>query len=176
MSFFDELKQRKVIRSAIVYGVVAWAIIQVADTVFPRLGLPDWTVTFIIVVAALGFPIALVVAWFYDSKSAAPRAAGLVGFGIVVGLAVFGAYKESRPEPEGPSVAVLPFADMSPQKDQEYLGDGITEEILNGLAQLPDLRVPARTSLVQGQKPAGQRNRETAARVQHRGRISAQGR
>ena len=147
-------------RAAAIYLVAAWAVIQVADVVLPRLGAPDWLVTFIIILAALGLPVSIVVAWFYDFSNGAPtqstlspttRAAALFGLGVVVTLVAFAAYWRLRPDTSSEtqyanSVAVLPFVDMSPNKDQEYFGDGITEEILNALAQLPGLRVPARTS------------------------------
>jgi len=158
LSFWSELKQRRVIRVLIVYAIAAWAVIQVADTILPRLGAPDWTVTFIIIVAGLGLPIALLLAWFYDitpegiqraPRSTASRNVGLIGLGMVIALVVFGAYwrlQPGAPADDQDSVAVLPFADLSESKDQEYFADGITEEILNVLAQFPDLRVPGRTS------------------------------
>ncbi|MEX2281670.1 MAG: hypothetical protein WEE89_04180 [Gemmatimonadota bacterium] len=66
MNLLDELKRRRVARVALVYLVVAWVTIQVADTVAPRLALPAWTVTFVIFAAALDFPLALVLSWFFD--------------------------------------------------------------------------------------------------------------
>lgn len=57
--FFQELKRRNVVRVAAAYAVMAWLLIEVSDTIFPRLGFPVWTVTFIIVLVALGFPLAL---------------------------------------------------------------------------------------------------------------------
>lgn len=157
--FLDELKQRKVFRAAAIYAVAAWAVIQVCDTVLPRLGAPEWTVTFVIVLAALGFPIVLLVSWLFDinkdgvqraPRSSSGRAVGLVGLGMMMGLVVFGAYWRVQPKkattPDENSIVVLPFADMSATRDQAYLGDGITEEILNALAQIRGLRVPARAT------------------------------
>ena len=160
MSFWAELKQRRVFRVLIVYAIAAWAVIQVSDTILPRLGAPDWTVTFVIILAGVGLPIALVLAWLYDitpdgvqraPRSPASRGVALIGIGMVTALVAFGAYwrLQSRAPSVGDaqsSVAVLPFDDMSENKDQEYFADGITEEILNVLAQLPNLRVPGRTS------------------------------
>jgi adenylate cyclase len=83
------------------------------------------------------------------------RAAGFFGLGILVALASFAAYagyqhegagRASRPDVVIESIAVLPFADMSPEQDQEYFSDGVTEELLNRLARVPELRVAARTS------------------------------
>lgn len=157
-NFLDELRKRKVFRAVAIYAVAAWAVIQVGDTVLPRLGAPDWTITFLIVVAASGFPIVLLVSWLFDINaggvqraphSSSGRAVGLVGLGMVIGLVVFGAYWRVQPKTttaDANSVVVLPFADMSANHDQAYLGDGITEEILNALAQIRGLRVPARTT------------------------------
>ena len=63
---FHELKRRNVVRVAAAYAVVAWLLIEVSITIFPRLGFPDWTVTFIIVLVALGFPLALFLSWAYE--------------------------------------------------------------------------------------------------------------
>jgi len=62
-TFFRELRRRKLFQVAVVYAVVGWLIIQVVETIFPRLHLPDWTPTFILVIIIIGFPIALIVAW-----------------------------------------------------------------------------------------------------------------
>jgi hypothetical protein len=66
MRLFNELKRRNVIRVAVAYGVVAWFAIQLSEIVFPRFGFPDWTTTFVIVVALIGLPLALVLAWAYE--------------------------------------------------------------------------------------------------------------
>jgi hypothetical protein len=65
-SFLDELKRRKVVRVAIVYGAVAWAVLQVADIVLPALALPESILTGLVVLLALGFPVALGLAWAFD--------------------------------------------------------------------------------------------------------------
>jgi TolB-like protein/lipoprotein NlpI len=64
--FFAELKRRKVFRVMAVYGGVAFVILQIADIALPGLGLPDWTITFILVLTLLGFPIAIVLAWAFE--------------------------------------------------------------------------------------------------------------
>jgi TolB-like protein/tetratricopeptide (TPR) repeat protein len=89
-------------------------------------------------------------------RALTPRAAGYFGFGILFALVSFAAYAGYRHDDDGPraraadapiqSIAVLPFVDMSSARDQEYFSDGITEELLNRLAQVPDLHVAARTS------------------------------
>jgi len=65
--FFADLKRRRVFRVMAVYGAVAFGAIQVVDIVLPRLGLPDWTVTLVVWLCVLGFPVAIVLAWVFDS-------------------------------------------------------------------------------------------------------------
>lgn len=138
-----DLRRRRVFRVAALYLITAWLLVEVAATTFPLIGLPDWSATLVLALLAVGFPVALVLAWAYD--------VGPEGI------------RRTEPMPEKPapagaeggppngtkaprSIAVLPFADLSRDRDQEYLGEGIAEEILNVLAQVPDLRVAARTS------------------------------
>ena len=166
---FAELRRRRVFRVAVVYAIVAWLVIQVAETVFPLLGLPEWTVTFVVALVALGAPIALVLAWAFELSpdgvrrtqppptghvaGPAPRAAAWVGLGILIALVGFGALAYLGPgtgkDEVDRSIAVLPFTDMSPDRDQSYLSDGITEDILTKLAALSGFRVPSRTSVMQ---------------------------
>ncbi|MEN8145838.1 MAG: hypothetical protein ABFS14_12915 [Gemmatimonadota bacterium] len=176
--FLAELKRRRVFRVMAVYGIVGFAIIEVADAVFPRMALPDWSVTLVVWLALLGFPIALVLAWALEltpegvrpTAGAAPgelteiiaspawkrwSAAILALVGVAALLAgAWYAGRQSAPtagaDPAtsraSASIAVLPFADMSPKNDQEYFSDGISEELLNLLAKIPGLQVAARTS------------------------------
>ncbi|MGD9408332.1 MAG: hypothetical protein PVG05_09590, partial [Gammaproteobacteria bacterium] len=65
-TFWSELRRRKVVKAAIVYVVVAWLLIQIAEVIFEPLKLPDWSLTLVIVLAALGFPLALVLAWAFE--------------------------------------------------------------------------------------------------------------
>jgi len=143
-SFVAELRRRRVFRVAGLYVVLSLGAMEGADVILPRLGLPDRAVTWVVVTLVAAFPLVLVVAWVYDLTSR-----GLVRTDAPPGDG------RTAPRPrraERPrlgsleSIAVLPFADMSPQKDQEYFSDGITEELLNVLAQVKGLRVPARTS------------------------------
>lgn len=132
-----ELKRRHVFRVGIAYAVIAWLLVQVAVSVEAPLRLPEWTDTLIIVILAIGFPIALLLAWAFERTP--------------------GGVRRDEPAPRASSnladaardvvsIAVLPFADMSPEKDQEYFADGISEELLNSLARIRDLRVSGRTS------------------------------
>jgi adenylate cyclase len=174
-SFLAELRRRRVIRAATVYAVAGWAIAQIASTLAPVLLLPDWIPRAIVLLIVLGFPVAVGLAWAYDvtptgvrrtkpgeARPAGARPAGAhpIRYAALGGLAMLviaAAYVRfapgSRPaDGDGAergairSLAVLPFVDMSADGDQEYFSDGITEELLNVLAQLPGLQVAARTS------------------------------
>jgi TolB-like protein/Flp pilus assembly protein TadD len=135
---FAELRRRKVIRVALVYAVVGWLLIQVAEITFEPLNLPDWTLTLVVMLTMLGFPLALVLAWAFElTPQGLKRDSGSTS-GDVSGISTELVDKRS--------VAVLPFVDMSPGKDQAYFCDGIAEEILNVLAKLDELRVASRTS------------------------------
>jgi TolB-like protein len=162
MSIFAELKRRKVIKVGGAYLVVAWLAVQVASIAFPAFEAPPWTLRVFILVVMLGFPIALVFAWVFDVTAdgvkAAANSRSSVGFFVVAGALTLLAlvwyfegqpsYRASdMPELEGPSVAVLPFANLSGDPQQEYFSDGMTEELLNVLARLPGLKVAARTSV-----------------------------
>jgi TolB-like protein len=175
-NFFGELKRRNVYKVAVAYAIVGWLSIQVATQVFPFLEIPNWVVRLVIVVVAIGFPIALVLAWAFEltpegiqrtadagsgRKSPRTRWIALVAIAAVAAAALGVWQWQSRPgekriadpstaQPpplaEMKSVAVLPFVNMSGDPANEYFSDGITEEILNAIAHLPDLRVAARTS------------------------------
>ena len=175
-NLFEELQRRNVVRVAIAYLVVGWLIIEVLDTVAPRLGLPDWVPTFFIVVVLVGLPIALLFSWAYeltpegvkktaevDASQSVTHSTGrkldrVIIVALVVALGYFvwerqGLVERSETAAPGPvaaatskSVAVLPFTDMSPDADQGWFADGLTEEILNSLTRLPELTVTARTS------------------------------
>ncbi|HSN73060.1 MAG TPA: tetratricopeptide repeat protein [Steroidobacteraceae bacterium] len=147
--WLGELRRRKVFRVAAAYVVVAWLLLQLADVTFEPLGLPAWTQTFVIVLAAVGFPFACIFAWIYDvtpqGVERTPRSAG---------TDAEEAPGAAPPEPSSVtatpnSVAILSFADMSPERDQEYFCDGVAEEIINALCCIEDLRVASRTSAFQ---------------------------
>ncbi len=151
------------------YGVAAFAVLQIAEPIMHGFRWPDVVLSYIVAALAIGFPVVVSVAWIFDVNAGrvertepAPAFRGarlgllLAGIGVLAaapGLAWY--FFLRRPaEPAiaastgavGPSIAVLPFVDMSPGKDQEYFSDGITEEILNALAQVDGLRVIGRTS------------------------------
>jgi adenylate cyclase len=186
---FSELKRRKVFRVAVVYVATAFVILQAADIMLPRLGVPEWAMSLVVVLVVLGFPLALVLAWALeltpdgvrvtpatvksDPAESAPSLLGkrtLVVTGVLVVLGIgLGAGWFLKPGDSGPtepttpladpaapdgaasaildaSIAVLPFADLSPEGDQQYFADGIAEEILNVLSRIAALSVTSRTS------------------------------
>jgi len=147
--WFAELLRRKVFRVAAAYLVVAWLLIQVAATTFDPMGLPAWSLSLVIALLVLGFPLTCVLAWVFDltpagierAKELQADPAGIAGKEAVTELPA------ASPAPE--SVAILPFADMSPSHDQEYFCDGMAEEIINALCVVRGLRVASRTSSFQ---------------------------
>lgn len=170
-----ELKRRRVPQVVIAYLVASWAMIEVAGVVFPALEMPAWTLKLVILLAALGFAPAVVLAWAFDLTregvrrtpahdpaepvTAAKAGAGsnpgkslaYIGVGMVLTLLTAGAASMflggNQPPVEGlRSIAVLPFENMSADSEQEYFSDGLTEELLNVLAKIPALQVAARTS------------------------------
>jgi TolB-like protein len=164
MKLFSELKRRNVLRMAVLYVVAAWLVMQVAEVLIGLGALPESTGQWILGLLAIGFPIALIFSWFFEitpeglslEKDVAEgqsitRATGRrMDFVIIAilsaGLILF-AYDKWWPRgPPELSVAVLPFVNMSADPEQEYFSDGISEELLNLLAQIQGLKVIARTS------------------------------
>jgi adenylate cyclase len=131
MTFWNEIKRRKVVRVTIAYLIVGWLLIQIADVTLEPLHLPEWADTFVIWLIALGFPIAVVLAWMLDVTPA--------------GITVTADADDVTPVDDA-SIAVMPFVNMSGDSDNEYFSDGMSEELLNLLARLQDLRVCSRTS------------------------------
>jgi TolB-like protein len=157
-----------VFRALLGWGVVSFAILQISEPLMHALDLKDWVLKVVVAVLAAGFPVAAILSWFFDlgpggvtrtpekepgRTDALPAQRQrvlvvLVGASALVGAGVaFLALRSMDREPAGkPSMAVLPFADMSPGKDQEYLSDGIAEEIRSALSRVEGLRVAGRTS------------------------------
>jgi TolB-like protein/Flp pilus assembly protein TadD len=138
-SFIAQLRKRKVFRVAIAYIIVAWVVMQVGELVFEALQMPEWAVSLLVIIVLLGFPVALVLGWAFeitpegikkDSEGASRESSG--------------DYLEGAP-----SIAVLPFDDMSEQQDQGYFCEGIAEEILNALDKIANLRVASRVASFQ---------------------------
>ncbi len=129
---FSELRRRKVFRVTLVYALVAWLLLQVAEVTFEPLSLPAFSLTLVIWLAILGFPVAIALAWAFEVT---PQ-----------GIKRDPADAQDDVGEGPPSVAVLPFADMSQDQDQAYFCEGVAEEILNALTRATGLRVAARTS------------------------------
>ncbi len=174
MSFFEELKRRNVFRAGAAYLITAWLIAQIAGLAADSFFAPDWVMKMIITVLMLGFPIALVMAWAYemtpeglrrDSQGeddrAQARGTSRLNQTIIIALSaalVYFAFDKFAMDPRRdaamldsveavrPSIAVLPFVNMSEETGNEYFADGLSEELLNVLVKIPDLRVAARTS------------------------------
>ncbi|MDH3903832.1 MAG: hypothetical protein OES90_11490, partial [Xanthomonadales bacterium] len=176
MGFIEELKRRKVFKVAVAYVVVTWLLIQVADTLFPTFGAPEWVMRIFSIVLFLGFPVALIFAWIFDvtpkgvkrtpdsdqTEGTANTKGGKLPIYIAgTVLAVFVAlvlnhYLFSVPEPEeiSPppvvesqlSIAVLPLINMSAISENAFFANGVHEEILTYLSYIDDLEVTSRTS------------------------------
>ncbi len=173
MSLVAELRRRNVFRVAAAYLVVGWLLTEVLTTILPTLGAPEWTARAVILIFAFGFIPAVVFSWFYEltpegikheedvvrddtvvrgavRKLDYVTVAGVIILIVFVGL--FSAQQtgdDSAPtdvDVSDASVAVLPFENMSNDKDNEYFSDGLTETLLHMLAQVPELKVAARTS------------------------------
>ncbi len=139
--FFVELKRRKVYRVAVAYIVVAWVLIQVATQVFPFFEVQNWTVRVVVLSLVLGFPIAAILAWAYDITSSGIKRTEDIAPG-----ALGAAQKALGAEIPGerPSIAVLPFGNLSGDPEQDYFSDGITEDLITDLSKISGLFVVAR--------------------------------
>jgi TolB-like protein len=205
MSFFQELKRRKVVKTGILYVVSGWLILQVADLLFDLMGLPATWLRLVLVLLMLGLPLVLMFSWVYEftpdglrrekdidrsqptTETTGRRLDTLIAVLLIVAIMAVAADRlipesgvssgeppgspieasavdpasdpeaepgvaattPTVPAPPSQSIAVLPFANMSKDEENEYFADGLSEEILNFLADVPDLRVTARTSSFQ---------------------------
>jgi TolB-like protein/Flp pilus assembly protein TadD len=149
-NFFAELKRRKVYRVAVAYAVVSWLLIQIATQVFPFFEIPTWSVRLEIVLLALGFPVALLLAWAFDLTPEGIKRTDDLDEPRQHNVAT--ASKLIRPTPIAPpekSIAVLPFENFSDDVQNAYFADGIQDDILSSLAKVADLKVTSRTSVRQ---------------------------
>jgi len=173
---WGELKRRNVVRVAVAYAIVSWLVLQLTDVLMSLLDLPEWVGKFVLLLIVVGFFLALILSWAYeltpeglkkdkdvDRNQSVARVTGRkLDLAIIALLAVTSSYfaidkfvLDTIPDAEGDtvaarpaqnSIAVLPFVPMSSGENDSYFADGLTEEILNALAQLPELQVTARTS------------------------------
>lgn len=166
-SFFSELKRRNVYKVAVAYAVVSWLLAQVATQIFPFLEIPNWAIRLVIVLLALGFPIALILAWAFEltpegikrtdeveparSRSRAWIYVAVIAGALSLGLFFLGRFtaaakQNGSTEIPSKSIAVLPFESLSEDKNNAYFADGIQDEILARLSKIADLKVISRTS------------------------------
>jgi TolB-like protein len=168
--FLSELKRRNIFKVATTYAIAGWLIIQIVTAIDEPLSLPGWFATTIIVLVFTGFPVALIIAWALEltpegikkseGMEASPSIHKSTGKNLnrllitLLALAVvflvvnrvFYVQVADEVDTGTASIAVLPFVDMSPQQDQSYFSDGLSEELLNVLAKVKDLKVAGRTS------------------------------
>jgi len=157
LRFLAELKRRKVIQTAVLYAVSAWVLLQVAELLLEMLEVPPWGLKLIFVLLLIGFPLALLLSWMNQVSPEGIRREtpvpepprGLPPAGAYSSHAA-GAPAAAMP-PQEPaaaerSIAVLPFANLSEDKANEYFADGLSDELLNLLSRVAGLRVVARTS------------------------------
>jgi len=167
--FFEELQRRKVYRVAAAYVIAAGFIIQIGSAVIPAWELPNWTLRFVIVLLLIGFPVALILAWAYDLTAEGIQTTAsvpgqhrrrnvtlLVVAGVVISIAAgFFLLPRASARKIDKSIAVLPFENLSADKENTYFAEGIQNEILTKLATVRDLKVISRTSTAKYQsKPA----------------------
>src|SRR6516165_89465 len=172
-NLFTELKRRNVIRATILYLGAVWALAQGISQLGPSVGAPEWATRWLLVAAGIGFPFWIAFSWFYEftpeglkRESEIDPAASIthytgrkLDFAIIGVLAVavvllltdrfvlrHAVNQEADVAISEKSIAVLPFVNMSSDKEQEYFSDGISEELLNLLAKITQLQVTARTS------------------------------
>jgi TolB-like protein len=176
-NFFAELKRRNVLRAAALYAAGAWLLVQVATQVFPLFHIAEWVMRWIVVAAIVGFPFAMLLSWFYEwtpqgfqlESEISPNESKTRQTGrkldrwiiAILTLAVvllltdrFVLHKDANAGADksvlnDKSIAVLPFVNMTSDKENEFFADGLSEEILNSLARIDGMRVVGRTSSFQ---------------------------
>src|SRR5881392_1963770 len=172
-NFFAELKRRNVYKVAVAYAVVAWLLMQIASQIFPFFEIPNWAVRLVVLLLVIGFPIALIIAWAFETTpegikrtevadAAGQRSRGgawivvvLVAATLSLGLFLLGRYTAGRGTTRlsevatvvpGKSIAVLPLINESGDPKDEYFSDGLSEELIAALAQISGLKVIGRSS------------------------------
>jgi TolB-like protein len=185
-NFFAELKRRNVYKVGVAYAVVGWLVIQVCATIVPALHLPEGVTTAVVILALVGFPVALVIAWAFEMTPEGLKRTEDVSPGeklpqwsrrkfaalmitvalIAAGLLIFKlagtrsasvleggspatpeqSFAGARSSISAKSIAVLPFENLSDDKQNAYFAEGIQDEILTRLSKIADLKVISRTS------------------------------
>ncbi|MGA7273438.1 MAG: FlgO family outer membrane protein, partial [Candidatus Udaeobacter sp.] len=186
-TFFGELKRRNVYKVAVAYAVAGWALAQGIAQVFPVFGVPNWIIQLIVLLIVIGFPIALVLAWAFeltpeglkrteDADLAPPRAKSqawiyVAVIGAVLSVVLFfvgrytGVKSSAADSGSAKSIAVLPFATLSDDRNDAYFADGVQDQILTNLAKVSDLKVISHTSVRQYKTGAERNIREIARQL-----------
>src|SRR6266480_4914084 len=187
--FLTELKRRNVYRAAVAYGVVAWFLTQLTTQVFPFFEIPNFAVRFVVIALAVGFPIAMLLAWVYEftlegvvrtedldpgEARSVQRMTGRILDFVIIGVLLLAIamlivgrlpfYEQPGESMAQKSIAVLPFENLSEDKANAYFTDGVLDEILNDLSRVADLKVISRTSVTQ-YKSGGARNLREIAKA-----------
>src|SRR5436305_2030542 len=172
INFFAELKRRNVYKVAVAYVVAGWALSQGIAQVFPIFNVPNWVIRLIVVLISVGLPVALVLAWAFeitpegikrseDVTVTKPHSVGgawiyiaVLGAFLSIGLFFLGRYtatprQNAAPDVSAKSIAVLPFENLSGDKQNTYFADGVQDQILTKLAKLSELRVISHTTVRQ---------------------------
>jgi len=193
--FFEEVQRRKVYRVAVAYIIAAGFIIQIGSAVFPAWELPNWAFRLVVVLLLIGFPIALILAWAYDvtpqgiRATPSPTTLGshrrrnlimLIAIGAITSAAAgFFLLPRVSARKIDKSIAVLPFQNLSNEKENAYFADGMQDDILTNLSKISDLKVISRMSVMSyrgdGVRNA-RRNRQSAGSSHASGRQRPSGR
>jgi len=185
-NFFAELQRRNVYRAAVVYTMTSWLLIQVATQVFPFFEIPNWFVRLTITLLVIGFPIAVALAWAFELTPAGLVKTSAVPIGkspgwplihriytavigilaIAIAVLIYLRYRPSQPAaaddiPEK-SIAVLPFANLSDNKENAFFAEGMQDDILTSLSRIGDLKVISRTSVLSYRDAKQRKSREIA--------------
>ena len=166
--FLSELRRRNVLRVAAFYATAGWLLVQIATQVLPVFEMPTWTMRLVVVAVVLGFPFALLFAWFYEltpqglkrenqvdpgqsiSRSTGRKLdrliIGILAVAVVLLLANQFVPHRNRNDALAKAIAVLPLVNDTGNPNDEYFADGLSEELISALAQVKDLKVIGRTS------------------------------
>jgi TolB-like protein len=168
-SFFSELRRRKVVQAAAIYGAIAWGVTEVAVTIVEQLFLPQWVSTLAVIFFVVGFPVAMFLAWTFDITSEGIRRttitsrrgtasivasmvlliAGTAGLFFLIKPSLQGREQEpSAPPVAANSVAVLPFVNVGGDPEDAYMVEGLSDELRDQLGRVSGLRMAARSSSV----------------------------
>ena len=167
-SFFAELRERKVVQAAAIYGAVAWGVTEVIVTIVEQLFLPQWVSTLAVIFFVVGFPVAMFLAWTFDlttegirrtdissgrgkasiALSMALLVTGTAGLFFLIRPALQHSAADAPFEIPPNSVAILPFDNASKNPDDDYLSLGLSDALRDQLGRVPELRIAARSSSV----------------------------